>query len=345
MPLLCRHYREDQGSFMTGWHFHLRGGDDLQAPLAESGLGGFHAALTDPLVQGRLPPGPLPDYIAGRADYMAGAYGQDRDAIYDRLVAEYLQLDRIDGPVRALFWAEADLYDQLLLRVLERLGEKAVGRLWVVQGPLNPGFTVRSPAALAAMAEAARPATAAMVIMARDAWAAMVTESADRLALLAQIEMPDWPELAPVLARRLRDLPWRDSGLTLTERLALVAVLNGAATAPEVFMSVSAAEPAPFLTEPMIRPVLARLVIDGLIWRQAERFTLTELGRRVVSGSAKCSPAAAAWLWDDAAGRPVPAHEPAGKSADAPTRFGQAQGMVTLPPTIAPSGQVAATPP
>ncbi len=324
---------------MTGWHFHLRGGDELSALLAESGLGGLYATLTDPLVQGRLPPGPLPDYLAGRADYMAGAYGEDRDAIYDRLVAEYLQLDRIDGPVRALFWAEADLCDQLLLlRVLERLGEKAVGRLWVVQGPLNPGFTVRGPAALAAMAEAARPATAAMVILARDAWAALVTEAADRLAVLAQLETSDWPELAPALARRLRDLPWRESGLSLTERLALVAVLNGAASVHDVFMGVSAAEPAPFLTKPMLRPVLARLVIDGLVWRQGERFALTELGQRVVSGSARCSPTAATWLWDDAAARPVPAREPSG-------RFPRAGHVVTLPPTIAAAGQVAATPP
>lgn len=331
---------------MTGWHFHLRGGDDLRPLLAESGLGGLHAVLTDPLVQGRLPPGPLPDYLAGRAEYMAGAYGEDRDAIYDRLVAEYLQLDRIDGPVKALFWAEAGLGDQLLLlRVLERLGEKAVGRLWVVQGPLSPGFTVRSPAALAAMAEAARPVTAAMVIMARDAWAAMVTDGADRLSLLAQVEMSDWPELGPALARRLRDLPWRDSGLGLTERLALVAVLNGAATPPEVFMSVSAAEPAPFLRDQMIRPVLARLVIDGLVWRQGDRFTLTELGRRIVSGSARCSPPAATWLWDDAAGRPVPARDPQFGAASTAARVAQAKGMVTLPPTIAPAGQVAATPP
>jgi hypothetical protein len=194
------------------------------------------------------------------------------------------------------------------------------------------------------MAGAARPATAAMVIMARDAWAALVTESADRLAVLARIEAPDWPELAPALARRLRDLPWRESGLSLTERLALVAVLNGAATVHDVFMGVSAAEPAPFLAEPMLRPVLARLVIDGLVRRQGERFSLTELGRRVVSGSATCSPAAAIWLWDDAGNRPIPARE-------TPARFGQARGLVTLPPTIAPSGQVApagqvaATPP
>lgn len=330
---------------MTSWHFHLRGGDDLRDLLADSGLGGRYAPFSDPLVQGRLPPGPLPDYLAGRSDYMAGAYGEDRDAIYDRLVGEYLQLDRIDGPVHALFWAEADLYDQLLLlRVLERLGEKAVGRLWVVQGPLHPGFTGRNPAALAALAETARPATAAMVIMARDAWAALVADSADRLALLAQIELPDWPELGPALTRRLRDLPWRDSGLSLTERLALVAVLNGAATVGQVFMGVSSAEPSPFLTEPMLRPILARLVIDGLVWRQGEHFTLTELGQRVVSGSAKCSPAAARWLWDDAEGRPVPAHEMPGKSMAAPVQAGQAKGVVTLPPTIAPVGQVVATP-
>lgn len=326
---------------MTSFHFHLRGGDDLRPLLAESGLGGIYAPFTDPLVQGRLPPGPLPDYLAGRAEYMAGAYGWHRDAAYDRLVADYLQLDRIDGPVRALFWAEADLHDQLLLlRVLERLGEKAVGRLWVVQGPLTPGFTVRSPAALAAMAAAARPATAAMVIMARDAWAALVTDAADRLAVLARVEMPDWPELAPALTRRLRDLPWRETGLSLTGRLALSAVLNGAAGLRDVFMAVSSAEPAPFLSEPMLSPVLARLVVDGLIRRQGDRFTLTELGRRVAAGSAQCGPAAATWLWDDAAGWPIPAHGPPGKAAAA-----RAGGVASLPQTIAAAGQVAATPP
>ncbi len=331
---------------MTGWHFHLRGGDDLRDLLADSGLGGVYAPFGDPLVQGRLAPGPLPDYLAGRAEFIAGAYAEDRDAAYDRLVAEYLLLDRIDGPVRALLWAENDLHDQLLLlRVLERLGEKAVGRLWVVQGPLSPGFTVRSPAALAAMATTARPATAAMVIMARDAWAALVTESHDRLALLAQVDMPDWPELGPALVRRLRDLPWRNSGLGLSERLTLVAVLNGATAPHDVFVAVSSAEPAPFLTEAMLRPILARLAVDGLLWRQGDGYTLTELGRRVLSGSAMRSPGAARWLWDETAGGPVPAVEAGAPGSAVRIPMADATGVVTLPPTAPPAAQFAATPP
>lgn len=331
---------------MTGWHFHLRGGDDLRDLLADSGLGGIYVPFGDPLVQGRLPPGPLPDYLAGRAEFMAGAYAEDRDAAYDRLVADYLLLDRIAGPVRALLWAEDDLHGQLLLlRVLERLGERAVGRLAVVQGPVRPGFTVRSPAALAAMAAAARPATAAMVIMARDAWAALVTEAADRLALLARVETPDWPELGPALVRRLRDLPWCESGLGLTERLALVALLNGAATVHEVFAGVSSAEPAPFLGEAMLRPVLARLAIDGLVWRQGDRHALTDLGHRVLSGSAMRSPGASRWLWDDTAARPVPAQQPLPRSTIARAGMPEAAGLVTLPPTAPPAAQLAATPP
>ena len=98
------------------------------------------------------------------------------------------------------------------------------------------------------------------------------------------------PFAQAALRRHLQELPWVDSGLGLTEQLALAAIAEGAATPGRVFDRLMRdLDPQPYLGDAMVWPLLAGLakapapaVTAFSEWR--DPIELTDLGRRLLDG-------------------------------------------------------------
>lgn len=321
---------------------HVRCGGDLRHLLRDAGFGGASLEYIDPLCQGPL--GPDAGWIARRAAFLHEAYGsplgrglEDITAGLRRLEAD---LDRArDRYPRVVLWFEHDSYDQLILaRLLARFRQNPPARLEAVFVNRYPG-TVRflglgqlPPEALRLLWEARRPVSEAQLRTGSRVWNLLRSPNPLRLARAAAGDMAALPDMARALRRHCQELPWRDDGLSLTQRLVLQALAEGPRTIGELFAALTAKrEPLPWLGDAMLsrivadmgradRPVFtASAAPDGLDWRNA-RLTLTKCGRDLLGGTVdwlslgppprwvggvRIPGAGACWRWEEASGMPV----------------------------------------
>ena len=145
-----------------------------------------------------------------------------------------------------MLWFEHDLYDQaVLIRLLAGWrGRPALrdGRVFLIcvgafpgVGPRFVGLGRLTPGQLGGLWGTERPVTAAQVDLAARAWAAYTGDDPLAVHAVAEAGTPELPFLAPALRRHLEELPWTSDGLSLTERLSLRAVAEGAGTPGEAF--------------------------------------------------------------------------------------------------------------
>jgi hypothetical protein len=171
-----------------------------------------------------------------------------------------------------------------------------------------------------------RPVTRAQMDLAARAWAAFTGDDPRAVQAVADGGTPELPFLARALRRHLRELPWTTDGLSLTERLSLRAIAEGAGTPGRAFGRLHRElEPLPYLGDLMWLPILRALAeaaepavtpFEG--WRDPVR--LTEFGHALLEGRADWVAAngidrwlgglhlaepAARWRWDEGTGRPV----------------------------------------
>lgn len=320
---------------------HLRCGDDILHKLAQAGLPGRFRRWADALCQGPTPGGLTPSqWRAVRTRFLADAYGLDQHEAAARLARDDAALIEAAAATEIVLWFEHDLFDQtVLIYLLHFLAQRGVAadRLSLIcidrhaAVPRFIGLGQLAPAQLADLFPARRAVTSAQLRLASAAWHTYTApEPAPLMRLLAQ-DTSALPYLGPALRRHLQEFPARGSGLSLTERLALQAVRDGASTGGAIFTAVQTAEATPFMGDIMLYAVLKRLACGPAPLLKADRpwppglnladhrFRLTDQGARVLDGEADWIALAgidrwvggvhltgsSPWRWDDGAGMVV----------------------------------------
>ncbi|WP_421877078.1 DUF1835 domain-containing protein [Pacificispira sp.] len=281
---------------------HIRCGSDIRESLKTASVAGDFFEWSDPLSRGPVPEGLDRDALRRlRADWMASHWGDDPSQILEKLEAQDAALDRLDDYDRVILWFEHDLYDQAtLMGLLDLIGYRS--NLYLLSIDRHPnhdqfiGFGQLQPGELAQLVGSERKMTPEQVIIAREGYA--LYRGADPAALKAFAERPDTgkalPFLPGALMRHLAELPSETNGLSLTERLTLQALDEGAATPGECFRDlVRKLDPQPFLGDLMYWEDVMRLAkADAPAfapmpenWRSP--VTLTEFGRALLNREAR----------------------------------------------------------
>lgn len=276
---------------------HVRCGSDIRDALRAAGIVGDFLEYADPICQGPTPAG-LGDeaFRRTRASFLAEAYGDDADEALSRLTEADRALDDAGRYERVLLWFEHDIYDQsILVRLLSRLAPQPAlhDRLFLIQIDRFDGIAQfrglgqLTPSQLASLVGTEAEITVEQLNIASDIWAAYRAPDPAALAHLAGSAIPGLPYLGEALRRFVQEYPWTRDGLSLTERLALTALADGADTPGRAFATVMDADPQPYLGDLMFRPILDDLASGPTPfddWRSPMR--LTEAGHAVLAGDA-----------------------------------------------------------
>ncbi len=282
---------------------HIRCGSDIKETLAAAAVPGDFLEFADPVCRGPVPAGvEVAELHRRRGRFIAEAWRQGTAAdCQARLEREWAALADAANYDRVILWFEHDLYDQaILIRLLDyfRGLPDLHDRLYLLSTDHVPGidrfvgYGQLDPTQLAGLLGQERPVTAEMFDLASRAWRALQDPDPTALAALAAEDPPALPYLAAALRRHLQELPWTDSGLSLTQRLTLRAVTEGADTPGRAFHALhTELEERPFLGDLMYwsdiesltsarRPALT----PAAGWR--DPIALTEFGRALLAGEA-----------------------------------------------------------
>ena len=215
---------------------HIRCGSDLRVPLQAAGIRGAFLEHSYPYLIGPVREGR--NCLEQRAHFLVDAYGRDRDPPlnYETVLEELKQGERAlsdsSDYERLVIWSEGDCYDQLvLIRLLAHFAvNRRPKRLELINQGDFPG-TVRfvglgqlPPEALRLLWTTRRPAGPAQLALGLKAWRALASAEPRRLAAVRRTNTRALPLLARALHRHLRELPSVETGLSLTEQMALMVL-------------------------------------------------------------------------------------------------------------------------
>ncbi len=313
---------------------HIRCGSDIRDGLAQAGIPGDFLEFSDPVCKGGTPDGDDDVFHAARLAYLTGELGVSPAPTDTGLREAMSRLEQTRDYERLVLWFEHDIYDQaVLIRLLSWFAERPdlEPRLNMIAIDRFPGIDrfiglgQLDPNQLKSLWGSEQPVTRAQIALGQRAWQAFRAPEPLSLFDLAAAGTPNLPFLAPALMRHLQELPWTTDGLSLTERLTLRAIAEGAATPGQCFRDLHGRlEPQPFLGDIMYWPIVTNLargkagaVTEPETWKSP--IALTSFGRDLLAGTADwietngidrwvggvhVTPGNL-WRWDAAASRPV----------------------------------------
>ena len=233
---------------------HIRCGSDIFPKLREAGFTGDLLEFSDPVCIGPIPN--TPDLLQVRAAFIAQAFGQPE--ALSRLQAETAALEAArHSSARIVIWSEHDSYDQLVLaRLLDALAGRPTVELICIATHPSPvrfiGLGQLTPTELRALWPGRTQITPALTQLGQAVWNALRDPSPQPLHAIALTNTPALPPMAAALYRHLQELPWATDGLSLTERLILQSVQDGATTAGQIFAATQRQDPLPFMGDTMV---------------------------------------------------------------------------------------------
>ncbi len=315
---------------------HVVNGDETARSIRESGvlkpLDPVLKAVRDPddvvawrdvLYEGPVRSGLSPVNLAHeRSQFIAGRGWEPYITVRqsfgrrDSAIASTKRQDEV------VYWFESDLYDVLqLVQALDRLAVRrpeATRFSWILvdrrsDEPGTHGFGQLSTDAIQRLMATRQPVPDGAWAEARTVWEAFVSGGPARLQKHTDSDVPGRiPFLRDGIVRLLAEFPDRSTGLSRSERLTLGAARSGDVTPVDIFKTVQAAEPRPFLgdtqvwerlewfataTTPLVRrtdgqawlsPVVDLLSLDepDLDSFREQRLEVTPVGEDVLTGRA-----------------------------------------------------------
>ena len=280
---------------------HIRCGSDIRDGLIQAGIPGDFLEFADPVCRGGTPEGDDATFHAARMAYLVGELGEAPAPTEAKLREALNGLDRVGNYDRLVLWFEHDIYDQsVLIRLLSWFAEHPDlrPRLNLIAVDSFPGVErfiglgQLSPDQLKALWGSEQPVTKAQIDLGQRAWRAFRAPDPRAIFDLASTGTPSLPLLAPALMRHLQELPWTTDGLSLTQRLTLRAIAEGAETPGQCFRDLhDHLEPQPFLGDIMYWPIVTDLasasepaISDVDTWTAP--VGLTEFGNDLLAGNA-----------------------------------------------------------
>lgn len=215
---------------------HVTNGDAIIPWIEAEAPDGIVLPWRDVLHEGPVPGG-MDDagLRAERAAFLARAGWGDGVLLLDAFERRDARLLRGADEGQVFLWFEDDAYDQLqLIQVLAMLARHV------------PTESTQELVELSRDREVIRRRTVghAERQAARRAWAAF--RSSDPRKWVA-VDVPEMPDVGPVMLRLAQELPWTRDGLSRTERTALAAVADGADNPLDLFRELQSREERPFV--------------------------------------------------------------------------------------------------
>lgn len=286
---------------------HVTNGDAAADGIRRSGIGGIVLPWRDVLHEG-----PVPSRVDDaalrreRARFLATLADGDAEAIERLLFQRDDILASFDLHEEVVLWFEHDLYDQLqILQILDRFvaidrGDVVLTMICIGEHPDVPRFNglgQLEPPALAALFGERALVSEDEIELAEIAWQAFRNPDPLLLDRLRGMDLSALPFLSAALTRHLEQFPSVRSGLGRTDRSTLARLLEGDATAAELFRMQGEQEERPFLgdlvywwyLEMLARGPAPAIVVEapadgGNRWHG--RVRLTDAGARYARGEA-----------------------------------------------------------
>jgi hypothetical protein len=254
---------------------HVRCGHDIQDLLKEGGFSGDFLALIDPLCIGPLVAELKKDFIVRRAKYVHQTIlpiiGRSDEDLSTIINSETQNIGTLlnDKYQRIIFWVEHDSYDQLMLvyalTQLADVVDKVIEIIEINQFPGTErfiGFGQLPAEAIRSCWQNRNIVTPKIMHGAINCWQALTYSEPFLLVELLQKNVIDClPNMAKALQRHLQELPNYNTGLSLTQTIALQVLLDKSEpiTVSAWFTEYQQNEPLPFLGDVMFYTLLLPL--------------------------------------------------------------------------------------
>lgn len=306
---------------------HITNGDGAANLLKASPVAGDVLPWRDPMHHGPFPAGLDLDALGTvRADYLAGP-GLDHNEVRRGFRLRDDHLSSAPCYDEVILWFEHDLLDQLqILQLLDWFHDTGFDRdklalICIDRFAGVPGFRglgELTPEQVATLPERRRPVTTDQLELARAGWHAFRSPDPRDLEQFIASDLGALPFLGPALRRHLEEYPWRQDGLTRTERQLLRLVADGSSAPGKLFVENMNLEDVLFLgdwstfrhiadlchaTVPLLHcapgprfecPPDTAVSRDAFL---AQRLALTDDGRRVLNGDLNARHAIERSLW------------------------------------------------
>jgi len=254
---------------------HVRCGHDIQELLKEGGFEGDFLALIDPLCIGPLPTSQK-DFVVKRAEYVnqniLPILSRNDEHVNNIIDSENQNIATLlnDKYQRIIFWVEHDSYDQFMLiyalTQLRSVLDKKIEIIEINQFPGTErfiGFGQLPAEAIRYCWHSRKVVTPKVMLVANKCWQALTYSEPTLIVELLQTNTTDClPNMVRALHRHLQELPQYNTGLSLTQTIALQVLRdnNESMTVSSWFANYQKNEPLPFLGDVMFYSLLQPLI-------------------------------------------------------------------------------------
>lgn len=268
---ICDHQAPLDNDAMT---LHVRCGHDIQGLLKEGGFEGDFLAMIDPLCMGPLLASKK-DFIVRRAEYIHQSIlpilGRTEERVSDIMDSENQNIETLhdDKYQRIVFWIEHDSYDQFMLvyalTQLSRVVDKVIEIIEINQFPGTEkfiGFGQLPAEAIRSCWQNRKLVTPKIMLNANRCWQALTYSKPSLLVALLKADSIDClANMANALTRHLQELPHQNTGLSLTQTIALNVLSDKSEPIPVStwFNEYQKNEPLAFLGDVMFYALLLPL--------------------------------------------------------------------------------------
>jgi hypothetical protein len=266
---------------------HVRCGSDIRDALQMARIKGDYFEFSDPVCAGPVAAWDRPEeFLAARIEFLSTLSRRSLPVLDTKTRPSAAQLQALEKQLRAeldvlshlqdveqiVLWFEHDPYDQFqLLRFLAQVHSDVTVRYRIrlvlidhhESVPRFQGLGQLAPQALADLLPHAEPIVDRDFSLAHRGWRDFVDGRIDDLAQRFSSDHIDERSAFRFFERALQrwraDYPESPDEQSLTQRLSLLHLRSGPATAIETFLAVNRTDPLPYLGDAMYFPLLADL--------------------------------------------------------------------------------------
>ncbi len=286
---------------------HIHNGDSTANTLREASFPGTHFAFREALATGPTPAGLSQDeWLAMRANYLAGMAAQDVANVRQELAAQDATLAGLSQHDEIILWFEHDLFCQInLIYLLDRFARNPVAPaslslICIGAFPGKPNFRGLGELTadeMASLFDTRHAVSAAELQLAQRAWQAFCAPAPHGLANLLNEDTSALPFLRGALLQHLARFPALRNGLSRAENTLLALIAAGHSSYMQLCPAFFDAEPAYGLGDLQIQSDLKHMAaapqpllqLTGLDdpgeWRKVT-CSLTATGQLVSAGQA-----------------------------------------------------------